>query len=200
MGVMPIMIRLSTVLALTLLCASPGRACDEFKPVDLETGQKLMGILEAPNAQALDKIFAFQTLACADQPIMRRFATDEGIKSKNPLLRAQALAEIVLQRDAIKIELTETPGLPDSLRNWLKAEGHSLVYRVSRPQGRFNCVGINGANCDDLRQYQFRVDGEKVRLFYGNIVGDFQLAEGRNLRGTIKNGANPAVPAKIDLE
>lgn len=192
--------RLAYALGLLTVLSAPALACDGFKPVDADSGNRLMSILESSTAKPLDQIYAFETLACAEQPILRRFAMDEGLRSKNRLLRAQALIELVLQRDGLKVELSDSRDLPEALRNWIKGQGGTIVYRLTKPNRQHACVSLeNSGDCEKPTSWQLRVDGERVRLNGNAISGDFALTEERTLRGTVKYSSYPPITAKIDL-
>lgn len=176
-------------------------ACEKFTAVDSVTANQLMRLVEDDGAKAIDRIYAFETLTCSSLPVLRRFALETGLKSKDPLLRSQALAETLFQRESIRVEFSDSSDLGPQERDWLKRWGGSYTYDTKYRNRTKNCVSSHYDNrADDCSGFVARIDGDKVRMSNQNVRYELQLQADNTLRGFVKpSDSLRPIPTKVSL-
>jgi hypothetical protein len=185
------------------IIASYSTACEKFNPIDQLSAQKLMDILGNADAKPIDQMFAFETLTCADQPVVRRFALEQGLNSKQSLLKSQALAEILFQRESIRVEIMSKSNENQDNKAFLSVTDGNVTLKFFSRNRQANCISLSsGRDCADPDTDYVRIDGLKVRIRM-NIhyaVGEFSLQPDGSLRGTVRPwGRGAGLAAKIEL-
>lgn len=186
------------VLALSLAFSATGSACEGFKSVPQDQAQAMLDTLGNPKSKPLERVFAFQTLACSDLPAVRRVAMEQGLKGNDPILRGQVLLEILMQKDAFSLELLDSPNLPPQSRENIKRRGGSMLYNFRFKDRAQGCISIGFNNeCDKIRKIV--ISGDKVQILDAGEFTDLQLQPDNTLRGTWKRINEPPIPARIIL-
>jgi hypothetical protein len=197
------MLRTGLILAAILFCLA-GRsavACEEFQAIDLDQAQELLTKLKDPQADTMDRVFAFNALACSTIPAVRQVAMKEALKIDDPIVQAQVLEEILMQRDAIIVELIPPADLPRNAKQWVDGLNGSFIYQFGLKDPRAGCISINYYSGDECRKgSMIKLNGDTVDVYEGALFGEFTLQPDQTLRGYIKPANNmPAIPAKIGL-
>jgi len=189
------------LLLLIPLCGGTAIACDEYEAFSIEEIKEFRDVLQQENSDPLDKLFAFEQMACSDRSTVRHFAVKEGLKNiKDPLVRNEIMLRAMMQKPTISIVLSELKDLTGSDKAFIKK--HAGVYSVdvagrSVTQG---CIGLYYKDCDV--RYSVFIQGDKVQVNYHPVKGEFILAETNELVGTLRGGKDDAhtpIPAVIKL-
>lgn len=184
--------------------AQESHACEELRRIDQESAQKLMDVLTDAGARPMDQTFAFETLSCASQPAIRRFALEQGLGSKQAMLRSQALMAILFQRESIRIDIIQgSSGVSADDKSFLAAIGGAMTVSFISKNKEAGCISLSaGRNCAGTPGHYVRIDGTSVRMRVNqsDAVGEFTLQADGSLRGAMRPwGRGTGIPAKIDL-
>ncbi len=194
----------SGVFAIAMFSMQLASACDgKYVPVDKPDLQKNFDVLENAAARKTERVFAFKTVVCSDEPEFRRMALEAALTSNDTMLRALGLAELLMQRERIRIDLMPPGNLDPETKNWIDRTGGALTFNFAKRNRSQNCIGIGGHVDDYVCQPPMvKIDGLAVRLMVSThsppIIGDFSLEPNNTLKGTIKYGRG-VIPAKIEL-
>jgi hypothetical protein len=174
------------------------QACDEFQSIDLQQAQELLTMLNNPEASTMERVFAFNTLACSDIPAVRQTAMQDALQiSDDRIVRGQVLQEILMQRDAIIVELIPSSDLPEDMREWVEEEQGRLLFGFGYRDRARGCISLYyDSECGD-RQLKF--NGDNLELYFINLFGQFQFQPDNTMRGYIQNGEEGVVDAKFSL-
>lgn len=189
-----------------LFGAGLAHACDEPVALDPTQARELLTLIRDPEGDALDQIFAFETLMCAQRPAVRDLATRTAIVSPNPTLRASVMFEQMFAKEGVLVEYLPAEGLESNVYKFIK-ENPSQQFIFTGKTRTASCLSLYQADCSrDGHQYFVEISGTHVTLIYGDqYVGDFQL-QGQELLGTIHGSkivyereTLGAVPARVRL-
>ncbi len=189
------------MICLSLAFPALGTACEAYKSVPQDQAQAMLDALGNPKAKSLERVFAFQTLACSDIPSVRRVAMEQGLKNGNdPVLRGQVLLEILMQKDAVNLDLLDTPNLPPLSRDFIKRRGGSMLYTFRFKDRAQGCISI-GYNHECDRTRKITISGDKIQILDGNqsAHADLQLQPDNTLRGLWKRRDDAPIPVRITL-
>lgn len=192
------MISLAVMVAAML--GSPALACDSYKSMSQDQAQKLLEVIANKAAKQLDRVFAFETLVCADVPAVREYAKQEGLKAAtDPVTRGQVLLEILMQMEHVRIDFIDNPSLPKQDRDWIAGYKGSYLYNISYRDRVRGCLSLSSKNeCN--QDYQFKIRGTKVELYNGSVQGLFELQSDNSLRGYVRrDNKSTQIPTKIEL-
>ena len=195
-------------LALGFLSASMSAsgtafACDgKYIAVEKPELERSFQALENDAAKKTDRVFAFKTVVCSNEPEFRRLAIEAALTSKDTSLRALGLAELLMQRERIRVDLAPSANLDPETKRWVDSTGGVLNFFFGAKDRTRNCIvfGTGGVEyaCDPP---SLKIDGLSVRLATSDspaIIGDFRLEPENFLKGQIKYGQG-IMPAKIEL-
>lgn len=194
----------------SLAFAGGAAACDEAVALEKAQIRELLNLIKDPQGDALEQIFALETLMCSKRPAVRDLATRTALVSPNATLKSSAMFELFFSKEALLVEFLPEEGRPKQYYDFIKRqpaisftlgaksrEGGCIV--LPHPSGTRDCTEANSWNV-------VQVSGERVQLLFRNEWnGDFEL-EGTDLVGTM-SGSNlrvddaelGAVPARIRL-
>jgi hypothetical protein len=192
-------------LSLAFLAAIMGTgiaaACEDFKSHTTDDMKEFRKVLSSEEADPFDRIFAFQELACSDQPVMRAYAIKAALEnSSDELVRNQVLLAALLQKKRIDIEIMN-PDNNSQIKEFL-SYNHGGIFRYSVME---TSEKLGFLSFDDGLDYNYKnrrglfIEGDRVEVSYGNIVGTFRLLETNDLIGTISYPNKGIMPAKIEL-
>jgi hypothetical protein len=163
--------------------------------------QQLLTQLRDPKSDTMARVFAFQTLACADIPAVRQVAMKEALAIKSDaIVRGEVLQEILMQRDGIVIDLIPPPDASQATRTWSDAYKGSISYNFVYKDARAGCINLDilGDHC--LQGHMLKLNADKVTVYALSLVGEFQLEPDNTMRGYVKPDQSQArVPAKFSL-
>lgn len=187
------------LIAAALMAVSQAGACEGYKSVPQDQAQKLLDILGNRNAKSIDRVLAFETLACSDMPAVRRAALEEGLKNvSDRILREQILLEVLMQKDSISLELLDGSSLPHIARENIRRTGGSIHYRFFYKNRLEGCISLSSRRECNPRT-MIRISGDKIELFDRNNTAQLQLQPDNSLRGFWRRLSNPPISAKINL-
>lgn len=190
------------ILVCTCLLAH-AEACESLRQLDAGTARKMMGVIRQVDGDVLDQMEAFKILSCSDEPALRNFAIEDGLRAKSPIVRSLALAEQIFQREQIRIDFLPDASIGDREKIWMEQQGRALVYKIEIVNRQSSCVSISArSKCDDPRNEQrLTIDRDKVRLMDRDIQATFSLQPDGSLRGMLKPGRIlKDIPARILLQ
>jgi hypothetical protein len=191
------------LLALAGRCLSTrtAMACDEFHKLEMTQAQQLLTQLRDPKSDTMARVFAFQALACADIPAVRQVAMKEALAiNGDAIVRGEVLQEILMQRDGIVIELIPPPDASQATRKWIDAYKGSISYNFVYKDARAGCINHTYAGDTCRKSDMLKLNADKVTVYDGALVGEFQLEPDNTMRGYVKPDQNHArVPAKFSL-
>jgi hypothetical protein len=185
------------VIAISVLLSPSARACDSFEPLTADEARSLMDVIKSENADAFDKIFAFDKLACSDSPVIRDYAMREGLASKiDSVTRAQILLATILQKSRYHIILMDDAKLGVGEKAYVRKNGGNLYFDRSFADRENGCVGLYYDRCDHPNLY---IRGWSVLLNTSRLRGEFKLQEDTRLMGFVQPQGIGPIPAELDL-
>ncbi len=196
------MIRLIIVFLALVISMPDTFACEELIELSSEEVKEYRDKLIQSNADPLDRLFAFENLACSSKPTIRAYAIREGLKSSSdPLVRHQILFEALMQRPRIDVELSDSKKLKPGDKKFI--EEYSGVYsrEVIHRNRDAGCISFDRGECRPTEAIFIR--GGIVEFNRGRIVGRFELTDANELVGYIRPQAHPNysnIPAIIKLD
>jgi len=191
---------LAASLLMFFLAATSAKSCEKYVSIEATQADELLGKLKNDKASTMERIFAFQALACAELPVLRRFALQEGLQIRgNEIVKGQVLQEILMQRDGIIIDLISRSDTAKDAQFWIDSLRGSLVLAFKFKDPKAGCISLYyGDRCEP--DSMMRLSGDKVALHYQGMIGEFQIQEDNTMRGFIKPGVSlPRVTAKFQL-
>lgn len=186
---------LTLAIPALLAMTTSGWACDEYKTMSQDELKQYRDVLSDANADPIDRFFAYQGLACSDQPVMRAYATRAGLASaRDPILRQQIAFDALMALPRIDLELAPN-GANEKVQRFLKENGTVFSYEVryrSRQQG---CIEFYSRNaCQEGRSLTLK--GETMLFNVGDLVGTLTLTDAGEYIGAVRFKGNP-IPARI---
>ncbi|KQU84946.1 hypothetical protein ASD99_31320 [Mesorhizobium sp. Root695] len=195
--------RLVTFLAIVFgIQAFPlvAHACEEYSALpDPETKEYRDKLLDTA-ADPLDRLFAFQKLVCASNPVIRTYAVREGLKAvSDPLVREQIMFDAMFEKTRIDIELSPGSDASKQDKEFSKRVSSLISYIIAFKSPKEGCLSLYSPNeCD--KNYSIYLKGDKLELTYTGTVGEFRLSDANNLVGFIlPRGPYGRIPAVIEL-
>lgn len=188
--------------ALALACGQAW-ACDSFAAVPPAKASELMDALSKGGPNAMTRVAAFRELACADDPELRREALVLAFKSDERMLRSAALAEALMRRDGVRIDLTDDPKLDAAAKTFVKGVGGSLEYQFKAKDRAKNCINFSNGQPACYADSVFIIDGPAVRLTdrtrSPSITAELVLQPDNTLKGKLRRERTQPIDATIAL-
>ncbi len=177
-------------------------ACEKFNPLSSEEVKENRDMLGKLDADPLDRMFAFEQLACSDNPNLRHYAMKEGLKnSADPLVRNQVMLKAMMQKKRIDVELNSNKELTELDKKFISENAgvySRIVYYRSEKEG---CLSLHYPDkC--IPTISLFIKGDKVEYNYKSVFGEFRLSQAGELIGFLraKNSSKYSrIPAVIKL-
>lgn len=194
-------VQLLMLAVITVFASRSAQACEEYRALQNSEIKEFRDKLLEPDADPLDRLFAFEELSCSDRPTIRNYAIREGLKNAtDPIVRHQILFEALMQKTRIDVELSKASGLKNGDKEFY--DEYSGVYSRNvtfrdRSQG---CIGISRRACNS--EDAIFIKGDVVEYNRGYITGVFKLTAQNELVGYLKPADHPKyskIPAIIRL-
>ncbi len=190
------------VAALLSLQTMPVHACETRIQHSIEEIKELRAMLQKAEADPLDRLFAFEELACSERPTIRNYAIKEGLENlSDPLVRNEIMLRAMLQKTRVDIILGNSRTLTTEDKRFINQNGGVYSKKITFRSTESGCVSLrNTRGCDN--SYGLYIRGDQVELNYSQVSGEFRLSESSELVGTIRaqNHANyTRIPAVIKL-
>jgi len=197
--------RINAIVALIGLClAYPNIliACESYVEISLDEIKEYRDVLQKEGSDPLDRLFAFEQMACSDSPNIRHYAMKEGLDNiKDPLVRNEIMLKAMMQKTRIDVELASAKTLTAKDKDFIANNGGTYSKLIVFKSESDGCISLYGRDVCDGR-YSLWVKGDKVELNYSPVVGQFQLTDSNELVGTLRAGDNASytnIPAIIKL-
>lgn len=194
--------KLAAAIGAIAVCFAVGtaHACEKYKEIELADAQKLLSTLKDAKSDTMTRVFAFNALACSTMPAVRQVAMKEALKIDDPIVKGDVLLEILMQRDAILVELIPSSGLSRDAKAWAAKLNNSLVYKFRFKDPAAGCVTVNTGGEACQKGSMIKLNGDTVDIYEDPLFGEFTLQPDNTLRGYIKpNSRTAQIPAKIGL-
>ena len=190
------------VAALLSLQTMPVHACETRIQHSIEEIKELRDMLQKAEADPLDRLFAFEELACSERPTIRNYAIKEGLENlSDPLVRNEIMLRAMLQKTRMDVVLGNSRTLTSGDKKFINEHGGVYSQKIAFRSAESGCISLYSAKgCDTA--YSLFIRGDLVELNYSHVSGEFRLSETGELVGTIRaqNHANyTRIPAVIKL-
>lgn len=198
------MMRCATTILLTflfVLVSQRAFACEQLVEVPEPRIDELVAVLKDTTASEIKYLRAFAELSCSKDPAIRRYVVDMGLASTSKVIRGQALATLLMQRDQIRLEIMGDAKGDEATTQWIHQNGRDINYRFHYRSREHNCISLSvdsAKKCPGLDQ-MITIDGTGIRMVYSHLSGEFTLQPDGSLRGTIVVTKGKPLPAKIEL-
>lgn len=183
------------IAAIVLSAIAPATACEEYKPLSASELKEFRDKLAEKDADPIDRLFAYQELACSDQPVMRSYAIRAGLENaKDPILRQQIAFDALMAMPRIDIELSKD-GADDRARQFIANKGSVISNDVRYRNPKLGCIELNiRQSCDEGTSITIKGDTMLYNAF--GLVGTLSLTETGEFVGTVRYNGSP-MPARI---
>lgn len=191
------------LFGLSLVITVNGFACEEYKKISLEEAKEYRAVIGKADADSLDRMFAIDQLVCSDNPNLRAWAIQHGLKnSSDPLVRNQVMLTAMMQKQRIDIKLDEKGNL--SKADKLFAKNNSGVYSlvVQYRSKKDGCISFLHKDRCSTRQSLY-IKGDKIEFNLKHMFGEFRLSESNELVGYLRQFNKKGygrIPAVIPLD
>lgn len=191
---------LSGAFAASLASIASAAHASCAKPVDLDNTQvrEAMAVLADQDAPSLEKVFAYEDLACASRNSIRALANEAAIASGSKALREAVMASALLGREAIVVEFLDDDSLTETAADYVREHrAHSYAVQYRDPANA--CLSLyNSKQCQGA--YVLDFSGTSAALTYGKNRGQFTLSDdGRLIGFFVPEGGGDRIPAAIKL-
>lgn len=189
----------AATLTLAILTALPALACDKFQQIDPVQMKADFATLNDTGADPVDRITAFSTLICSDNPAVRKRAIEDG-KTADTDIQSAALYYDLAANNTITIRLLDQTGLTDAHYEQIRSQP-LRAYDVRFLEPAKSCLSIfYNDKCNGT--YQFSVNGKTVQFRYDKDRGVFVLGDtGLTGEVTYVIDRRPLTfPARIELQ
>ena len=184
------LLRIAFVSILLALPCRAAWACEEYRSLTNSELKEFRDKLVENGADPLDRLFAFEELACSDMPTIRSYAMREGLNSaKDPIVRHQILFETLMQKSRIDIELNKSKNLKDGDKRFYEKHSGVLSINVTFKDRSAGCIGLYFDRC--APQESIFIKGDVVEFNHGYVVGLFKLTGQNELVGYIRPQDHP---------
>ena len=188
--------------ALLSLQAIPAHACETRIQHSIEEIKELRDMLQKTEADPLDRLFAFEELACSERSTVRNYAIKEGLENlSDPLVRNEIMLRAMLQKTRVDVVLGNTKTLTKEDKQFISENGGVYSRQIAFRSVESGCMSLwSNKSCDIT--YSLFIRGDQVELNYKDVSGDFRLSDFGELVGTLRaeNSAKyTRIPAVIKL-
>lgn len=181
--------------------SSASYACEEYSEFSIAELKELRDMLSMPDADPLDRLFAFEQMNCSDRPTIRSYALKEGLSTiSDPLVRNEIMLKALMHKKRVDVELGSSKNQTKEDKKFIAQHGGVYSRNITFKSESEGCLSFYGESC--RTEYSIFAMGDKVELNYKGLVGDFRLSSGGELVGTVradKNAKYTQIPAVIKL-
>lgn len=175
------------------------QSCELTVPISSDQARELKATMQSEKADELDKIDAYETLRCADRPILQNLAATTALKTDSKALKTEVVRDLLFAKDTIVVELTaDEQTAPLAIKSISEKPTHTLqVNRVLPEQDK---MALNGPCTNVISYGSLAVDLEMGCSNYslsGRLTFDGKALSGK-LSMTIDKPLG-SVNAKIGL-
>ena len=193
--------QIASGLIFALCSFGMAHACEETVTLDRAQTIDLLNEVRSPDTDPLLQLFAFETLACSDQPGVRDLVLRTAANSPNATIRSQVLLRALFEQEAIVVHLLEVEGLSKVQYDRIKANPTLTLSPVYRDLSR-GCMSFHrDYECSESSIADVQGEQLSIRVRWNgfDMDGYFRMQEGA-LLGTLSFPKdNLSYPARIDL-
>lgn len=186
-------------LTFGLFAALPALACERYQPIDPVQLKQDFATLNNPEADHVDRIVAFSTLICSEQPAVRKRAIEDGKKATVDIQSA-ALYYDLASNNAITIRLLDQSGLSEAHYEEIRS-APLKAYEIKFRDPTTSCLSLyQNDQCSGA--HHVSVNGSTVQFRYDDQVGVFTLDD-TGLTGNVTYVIDRkplTFPARIELQ
>lgn len=186
-----------------LSIAVNGFACEEFKKISLEDAKEYRAVIGNAGADPLDRMFAVEQLVCSDNPNLRAWAIEHGLKnSSDPLVRNQVMLIAMMQKQRIDINLDAKGNLTAADKQFVKKNSGVLSLVVQYRSNKDGCISFAHRDRCVTKQSLY-IKGDKVEFNLNHMIGEFRLSSANELVGYLRQVSKKGygrIPAVISLD
>ncbi len=197
------MIRILTALFGVLLLTGGAVACDAYTTLSTGEMKDYRDKLGEAGADPLDQLFAYEQLACSDNPTIRAYAIKTGLETATePLVRQQIMFDAMMAKTRLDIELTANAQSTARDKDFIKENSGLWTLHTTTRYKAEGCINLLGNAEQCYPDYVLYVRGPKVELTYSSAIGMFELADSNELVGFVRyydNDSYSRIPAVIKL-
>ena len=190
------------IVASVFIFQSEANACEEYKSLSTEELKEYRDMLEKSDADSLDRMFAFEQLVCSDNPNLRAYALEIGLKkTADPLIRNQVMLKAMMLKKRIDVELNLTKELTRKDKEFIANNAGIFSRIVSYRSEKEGCLSVSSKKQCAPANSVF-IKGDKVEYNYGLIFGEFRLSQAGELVGFLRvreSRQYSRIPAVIKL-
>lgn len=195
---------LDKLIALTVILLSGTGAvvaCEQYSNFTIDEIKEFRAVLSKDDADPLDRLFAFEQMACSDRPNIRSYAIKQGLNTiQDPLVRNEVMFRAMMQKTRIDVEMGNSRELTKEDKQFIAETGGVYSKLVTGRVEETGCIGMYGNKCDS--RYSLFIIGDKVEFNYSPITGVFRLSGSGELVGTLRaadKATYTRIPAVIKL-
>ncbi|MEW8628083.1 MAG: hypothetical protein AB2551_20210 [Candidatus Thiodiazotropha sp.] len=183
---MQLIYRVSAILGLLISFQQTAFSCEKYESFTLDEQKSFREMLNKSNADPLDRLFAFNQLACSDDPNIRSYAIREGLKnSSDELVRNQVMLTAFMQMKRVDIELGESDGATKDDQSFIKKNSGIFSKNVQYKSKTDGCISLYRTDkC--LSNSSLFIKGDKVEYNYKSIFGEFRLTSNNEMLGFLR--------------
>ncbi len=183
---MQLIYRISAILCLSISFQQTVFSCEKYESFTLDEQKSFREMLNKSNADPLDRLFAFNRLACSDDPNIRSYAVREGLKnSSDELVRNQVMLTAFMQMKRVDIELGESTDATKDDQSFIKKNSGIFSKNVQYRSKTDGCISLYRADkC--LSSSSLFIKGDKIEYNYKSIFGEFRLTSNNEMLGFLR--------------
>uniref|UniRef100_UPI003BA97C54 hypothetical protein n=1 Tax=Stappia sp. TaxID=1870903 RepID=UPI003BA97C54 len=188
---------LAGLAGLVLFAATPVLACETYKALSATELKEFRDKLAEQDADPIDRLFAYQELACSDQPVMRAYAIRAGMENaRDPILRQQIAFDALMALPRVDIELSGE-NLGKNAKRYVGNEGNVVSNTVRYRDPVKGCLSFNSSDsCSEGSAMTLK--GDTLLVSVSNLVGTLALSETGEFLGTVRYRGDP-ITARVRI-
>ncbi len=176
-------------------------ACEEYSNLTTSEMKEYRDKLIEAGADPFDRLFAFESLVCSDNPTIRAYAVREGLKaSSDSLVRNRIMFEALMQKTRIDVDLVPGRDATAADKDFAKGVAGTFSRQVSHRDRTLGCLGLSFSDCRG--EDSVFIKGDVVEYNRGHATGLFKLSDQNELVGYFRPRDEPKfskIPAIIKL-
>jgi hypothetical protein len=177
--------------------APAAEACETYKALSATELKEFRNKLTEKGADPIDRLFAYQELACSDQPVMRAYAIRAGMENaRDPILRQQIAFDALMAMPRVDVELSGND-LGKNAKRYIEGEGNVISSAVRYRDLKKGCLSFYSSDsCQEGSA--MTIKGDTLLVSGSNLVGTLALTETGEFIGTVRYRGDP-ITARVRI-
>ncbi len=165
--------------------------CTEYMHYADSDIKEYVSILQDTKKTEIERSFAYENLACSDDPVYRQLALKIGLQDASAtILRSKILMDAMMTKDTFVIDLFESPNLSKESKSYVKEHNHQIRFQAYMSDPIQGCISIySRTKC--LTGRQIKITGRHVDITYIKFYGSFELTSNNELEGYVISTGRP---------